>query len=265
MSIGRIQAGVIISIAVAIVAVVALEAIPHHNTPAPHRPADTNTTTGPAPSRPSTPAKAPTIDLNGNRLDIPADGAGEALPQNPGTRPDPRSPAYLTTPPAGLDWQRSWGGAALPVSASDGPEKISNGIASGFADTPQGAALAACDALARTVAAPDGVWQNVIRERYLGGGQALIDRIARSRTSTPDAAEYAIVPDGIRVLTDYRPDFAVVQIAVRASDGWAYGVWPMAWSGGDWRVRVPDDLETLWQPAVPVADLSDFGQWRSTP
>jgi len=261
MSIRRVSTVVIISIVAVLLAVIALTGTRHEKTAARREPTSSPVTTG---ILPSIQDRAPTIDLDGNRLDIPADSAGQALPQNPANRHDPRNPGYLTDPPAGLDWQRGWGGAAFPVSTSDGPEKISNGIASGFARTPQGAAMAACDAIARALAAPDSVWQNVIRQRYLGGGQALVDRIGRSRTENPGAARYAIVPDGIRVLPGYQPDFAVVQIAVRAQDGWAYGTWPMTWNAGDWRVRVPDDLDTLWQPAIPVADLTDFGQWKTT-
>ncbi|MRH92953.1 hypothetical protein GFY24_36995 [Nocardia sp. SYP-A9097] len=206
----------------------------------------------------------PTTDLFGNRLEVPADPAGEPLAQDPAWRPDPEQSNYLTVAPSRLRWQRGWGGAALPVSGSDGPTSIERGVASGFADTPQGAALAACDAIARAFAAPDDIWPNVVRARYLGGGQPLVDRIAQSRAETPTAATYLVVPEGIRILPGYRADFAVVQIAVRASGGWAYANWPMAWHDGDWRVRVPDAIESLWDPAIPVGSLIDFGSWKGT-
>ncbi|MBF6331810.1 hypothetical protein [Nocardia transvalensis] len=232
---------------------------------------DSRDTTPPSPTPPATtsraangqaavPSKVPTADLFGNRLDVTVSEAGEALAQDPSQRPNPAVPDYLWVPPAGLRWQRGWGGAALPVSTSDGPARIETGVASGFANTPQGAALAACDALARALAAPDGVWQQVVRTRFLGGGQALIDRFDRSRT-TPNSARYVTVPDGVRVLASYQPDFAVVQIAVRARAGWTYGTWPMAWSDGDWRVRVPDDVETFWREPISIDTLTGFGQW----
>lgn len=206
----------------------------------------------------------PTTDLFGNRLEAPVTPEGEALPQNPAARPDPTRIDYLKTPPAGMQWQRGWGGAALPFSGSDGPTRVVDGIASGFAHTPQGAALAACDALARALSAPDSVWQNVVRARFLGGGQPLISRIAANRARTPDIATYLAVPEGIRVLPNFQPDLAVVEIAMRAPNGWAYGTWPMTWQAGDWRVRVPDPIDALWQPAVQLYSLNEFGSWKGS-
>lgn len=214
------------------------------------------------PSLTASPAQPPTTDLFGNRLDVVGDG-GRALPQDPATRPNPSADDYLTATPARMTWQRGWGGAALPVSQSDGPARIDHGIASGFADTPQGAALAACDALARTLAAPEGLWESVVRARFVGDTDAFIARVTRSRSRTPDAARYVTVPDGIRVRDGYRPDFAVVDIATRTHDGYTSTSWPMTYAG-DWRVRLPDDIETLWQPGDPLSNLAGFGQWRTT-
>ncbi|MBY8862039.1 hypothetical protein K7711_36570 [Nocardia sp. CA2R105] len=260
MSIQRHPIIAIAAIVLVLLASIALAVSHHeHSSTAPATSEGTETT--PA-SRPGNTAEVPGVDLNGNLLELTGSDTGQALPQNPAARPDPRSPGYLSAPPAGLEWQRGWRGAALPVSRSDGPERIRDGVASGFAHTPQGAGLAACDAIARAVAAPEGIWQNVIRERYLGGGQALIDRFARNRAQTPDAAQYLIVPDGIRILNSYRPEFAVVQIAVAARDGWVSSSWSMTWHDNDWRVQVPADIDTLWQPALPVATITDFGQWK---
>ncbi|SUA47384.1 Uncharacterised protein [Nocardia africana] len=210
----------------------------------------------------ATQAQPPTTDLFGNRLDVFGD-EGRAFAQDPATRPNPSSGDYLTAAPAQMSWQRGWGGAALPVSGSDGPAVIDHGIASGFADTPQGAALAACDALARTLAAPEGLWQNVVRARFVGDTDAFIARVTRSRTRTPDAGRYVTVPDGIRIRTGYRPDFAVVDIVTRTRDGYASVSWPMTYDN-DWRVRLPDDIERLWQPGVPMENLAGFRQWRTT-
>ncbi|WP_051030340.1 hypothetical protein [Nocardia takedensis] len=203
-------------------------------------------------------------DMFGNRLDIPATETGTPAPQDPAARPDPAAPGYLNTPPVGLRWQRGWGGAALPVSASDGPATITDGIASGFARTPQGAVLSAADALGRVLAAPEQIWQQVVAERYHGGGEALVDRYARSRARTPDAARYVTVPDGVRVAPGYSPDYAVVEFAVRDQLGYRIARWPMTWFDGDWRVAVPADLEILWGPGTYVASLTGFSTaWRT--
>ncbi|WP_157163585.1 hypothetical protein [Nocardia aobensis] len=225
-------------------------------------PSTTITTATTRPSLTASLAQPPTTDLFGNRLDVVGD-EGRALPQDPATRPNPSSIDYLTAAPARMTWQRGWGGAALPASGSDGPARIDHGIASGFADTPQGAALAACDALARTLAAPESLWENVVRARFVGDTDAFIARVTRSRTRTPDAARYVTVPDGIRVRDGYRPDFAVVDIANRTREGYTSTSWPMTYDG-DWRVRLPDDIEMLWQTGDLISSLAGFGQWRTT-
>ncbi|MFI6956637.1 hypothetical protein ACIBJI_24620 [Nocardia sp. NPDC050408] len=256
----------LVGIAAVVAAAFVLAVTGTDNTPNPPQPSDSPLEptspeqTTPAPAWASRP---PTIDMFGNRLEVPDRDEGVALEQDPTTRPDPGRLDYLTTPPARIQWQRGWGGAALPFSGSDGPTTITAGVASGFANTPQGAGLAAYDALARALAAPDGVWQQVVTERFFGGGQAMVDRFARSRKSTPDASGYVVVPEGFRILPGYRPDFAVVQIAVKAIGGAAYSTWPMTWTDGDWRVRVPDDIETLWAPGVLTASLADFGSWKA--
>ncbi|WP_280503284.1 hypothetical protein [Nocardia farcinica] len=224
----------------------------------------TSVPSSPPANRPSSaPAGASSADLFGNRLEIPADESGVPAVQVPDARPDPARPDYLVTPPAQMRWQRGWGGAALPVSASDGPATIRDGIASGFARTPQGAALAAADALARALAAPEGTWQRAVVERYYHGEQAVVDRFARSRARTPDAARFVVVPDGVRIVPGYSPDFAVVEFAARDGLGYRIARWPMTWFDGDWRVAVPADIEALWGPGTYIDSLSGFGAWRT--
>lgn len=207
----------------------------------------------------------PTTDLFGVRLETPADPAGIAVGQDATRRPNPAAANYMTAAPAGMMWQRGWGGAALPFSVSDGPATVRDGIATGFAPTPQGAGLAAYDALARALSAPEGTWQQVIAARFTPTTTALVDRFSRSRAGTADAARYVVVPEGFRIdeYTSARPDFAVVRVAVRDRTGTAYTSWPMVWTDGDWRVRTPEHLEDLWAPATPVqASAPAFGVWR---
>ncbi|MET7772088.1 hypothetical protein [Nocardia sp. NPDC005366] len=230
---------------------------PEPQTPRP----DATTLTEPRPT--ATATVGPTADLFGNRLEVPASEAGIALTQDRARRADPSQPDYLIRPPAGMAWQRGWGGAALPVSIGDGPTSITDGIASGFARTPQGAGLAAADALGRALAAPERTWRQVVATRYRGGGQALLDRFARSRARTPDAARYVTVPDGVRIAQGYSPDYAVVEFAIRDGLGYRIARWPMAWADGDWRVAVPTEIETLWGPGTYVDSMTGFGAWRT--
>ncbi|WP_157186606.1 hypothetical protein [Nocardia jiangxiensis] len=203
----------------------------------------------------------PSVDMFGNRLETPPNPAGVVVPQAPAL-PDLRTrPDYLSSSPVGVRWESGWGGAALGFSSSDGPARILDGVASGYADTPQGAGLAAYDALGRALAASDGVWQRVVAQRYVGAGPALVQRLVQSRANTSHVAKYIVVPDGFRVLAGYRPDFAVVQIAVRATAGWAYSTWPMAWVDGDWKVRVPNDPADLWD-STHLDSLTGFGAWK---
>ncbi|PPJ02271.1 hypothetical protein [Nocardia cyriacigeorgica] len=256
----------VLTVVVAAAFVVTITGTERSATPAPARDGSQHGSPVPtAPSEPSSePQRPPTIDAFGNRLDIPSSEAGTPLPQEPRARPDPASPDYLRTAPARLHWQRGWGGAALPVSASDGPTHIRDGIASGFARTPQGAALAAHDALARALAAPEGIWQTAVRTRFYGGGNALVARFSLARARTPDAARYVVVPDGVRIQPGYRDDLAVVEFAVRSDVGYGVSVWPMVWVDGDWRVRVPDNIETLWQRGTSTPTLTGFGTWKTT-
>ncbi|WP_330251461.1 hypothetical protein OG874_35785 [Nocardia sp. NBC_00565] len=204
----------------------------------------------------------PTTDLFGVRLETPTDPAGAALPQD-SAGPDPGlGAAWFIAAPAGMMWQRGWNGAALPASRSDGPARIDGGIASGFAHTPQGAGLAAADAMARALAAPDGVWQRVVAARFVGDQAALLERYASSRRDNPDAAKYVVVPAGIKVV-GYRDDFAVVQLGVRTPQGKSgFSSWPMVWVDGDWRIRAPEDVGALWAASTLVTSLADFGVWR---
>ncbi|MGW0251105.1 hypothetical protein ACWDYH_31200 [Nocardia goodfellowii] len=258
----------LIGIAIVVAAAFVLAVTGNQGPSAPSSPSSTPPGAPPSPRltpiAPQT-VKPPTIDRFGNRLEDKGIEEGIALPQDPADRIPSSRPDYLSAAPSRMQWQRGWGGAALPISGSDGPAHIRSGVASGFAPTPQGAALAAADALARVLAAPEGVWQQVLAQRYHGGGKALEARFARARSSTPDAAQFVAVPEGFRVLPDYRNDFAVVQIATKAPGGSAYSTWPMTWIDGDWRVRVPENIEILWAPATPVMSLADFASWKSMP
>ncbi|MFI8974160.1 hypothetical protein ACIGO9_14835 [Nocardia asteroides] len=254
------------TIIASIVVVVFVVTVTNNDQPEKSQPprAHTEPAIEPTSSTTSSQSRPPTVDMFGNRLEVPADDAGATQPQTVDGRIDPARPDYLTAAPTRLQWQRIWGGAAVAVSGSDGPARIEAGVAAGFARTPQGAALAAMDAIGRAYAAPETIWQNVIRERFYGGGDALIDGFARSRASAPGMARFVTVPEGVRIQPGYRDDLAVVQLAVRSQIGYAVATWPMVWVEGDWRVRVAEDVDTLWGSGTPAASTAGFGNWRQS-
>ncbi|TQM32679.1 hypothetical protein [Nocardia bhagyanarayanae] len=236
--------------------------------------ADSATTTAEPPTRtdiaPSSRApRPPAVDLYGARLEVVDTDSGTALAQNPADRIDPARPDYVTATPARLEWQRGWGGAALPMSGADGPTRIEEGVATGFARTPQGAVLAALDAAARALAAPEGVWEQVVQQRFYGEAKLtdrLVARYSLARARTPDAARFVVVPDGVRLLPGYDGELAVIEAATRdGSGGYSVSSWAMVWIGGDWRVRIPDNIETLWAPPRHITNLTGFGVWKGSP
>ncbi|MBF6369912.1 hypothetical protein IU469_29995 [Nocardia puris] len=217
----------------------------------------------------STASRPPAVDRYGVRLEDTGADSGVALAQDAAGRVDPADPAYLRAAPTGLQWQRGWDGAALPVSASDGPTRISGGVATGFARTPQGAALAGLDATARALAAPDGEWESVVRQRFYGEPdmvEVLLDRYRLARARTVDAARYVVVPDGVRLMGGYDGELAVVETATRdGAGGYSVSSLAMVWVDGDWRVRIPGVVEQFWAPPRHVMSIEDFGAWKGGP
>ncbi|MBM7280503.1 hypothetical protein JTZ10_22405 [Gordonia rubripertincta] len=191
----------------------------------------------------------PTTDTRGRRVETPTNPLGQVLPQT--TDPsDTDDPEAVLPPPRGLMWQRVYG-ATIPFSTSDGPTAIStDGVPTGFAHTPQGAALAAWQIGQRATWAPDD--QNV----------ALLDRAAVvSEAARPEAdnlrtngaqiyagntelpAQIRDVPVAVRVTT-YSTDFAHVEFAqpLTRDDGFtaiSVGV-DMVWRDGQWKWVVPE-------------------------
>lgn len=191
----------------------------------------------------------PTTDTRGRRVETPTNPLGQVLPQS-GDTPDTTDPEAVLPPPEGLMWQRVYG-ATIPFSTSDGPTAIStDGVPTGFAHTPQGAALAAWQIGQRATWAPDD--QNV----------ALLDRAAVvSEAARPEAdtlrtngaqvyagnpelpAQMRDVPVAVRITT-YSKDFAHVEFAqpLNRDDGFtaiSVGV-DMVWRDGQWKWVVPE-------------------------
>src|SRR5690606_20237071 len=96
--------------------------------------------------------------LRGSGSTTPSEAGGPAEPTElrldqragdaAGAGPDDASGAVSVVMPADLEWQEV-AGVALPVSASQGPQNTSDGLATGFAHDPAGAVLAAINIVVR--------------------------------------------------------------------------------------------------------------------
>jgi hypothetical protein len=171
------------------------------------------------------------------------------------TRLAGRPPAELPLAAAGqgLSWTDFYG-IELPVSASDGPRDTRRGLASGFADTPRGALLAAINIAVRTAAQwGTAIFRPTITRQVTGpntglllqadyGAYTQLRAAAHVRPGQP-AGRGNATEAGYR-FTAWTPAGATVDI-VTAGPG-AGGTTVLAstriqviWQRGDWRVVAP--------------------------
>jgi hypothetical protein len=152
-----------------------------------------------------------------------------------------------------LTWV-SFHGMQLPVSASAGPRHTRGGLASGFADIPQGALLAAINIGVRTAAQwGTAIFKPTITRQVTGPDTSALLRAevtayaqlraaAKVRPGQPAGQGYA-AETGYRFVA-WSPAAATVDV-VTAGPG-ATGTTVLAstrievvWLGGDWRVVAP--------------------------
>lgn len=173
---------------------------------------------------------------------------------DPARRAPATSPAALEAD-AGQDltWT-SFHGMQLPASATAGPRDTPGGLASGFADTPQGALLAAINIGVRTAAQwGSAIFKPTIIHQVTGPDAAALlhaeeTAYAQLRAAThvraaqPAGQGYA-AEDGYRFLA-WSPAAATVDIATVGPT--ASGATALAstriqvlWERGDWRVVAP--------------------------
>ena len=181
------------------------------------------------------------------------DGAGDDTPS---------STINTTAVPGDLTF-RSVGGLRVPVSRADGPARPSP--PEGYSHTPQGAALAAANGQAALAVTPDAVWPEMVRTVTAPGPGR--DEFAYARTllsvSGSVPAEQASEFVGFRI-TDYRPDRAIVLLAMRTPQAGAAPLltaYPVqtVWSGGDWKVVLPQQSDGI--DAVELDGLDGFTTW----
>ncbi len=185
-------------------------------------------------------------------------GHAHATPPVRTPRPAARSrPASVRTTPAtagqGLRWA-DFHGIALPSSAQDGPRHTRDGLASGFADTPRGALLAAVNIGVRTAALwGPAIYQPTIVRQVTGADTAaLLAADTRDYAGLRAAAHVKAgqpAGRGYAAETAYRfaawaPGDATVDIVTAGPGNGGTTVLAVTrievlWQHGDWRVVAP--------------------------
>ncbi len=178
--------------------------------------------------------------------------AGRTSPAPPGA-PGTGSPELPRVDLAGLRWS-GYHGVELPSSPAAGPRDTSGGLASGFADTPLGALIAAVNIGVRANAQwGPAIFGPTIRGQVTGPDAAAL--LASCQSGYAQASQAAHISGG-QPLGDayvaeeafrwvaYTPSDATVDL-VSAGPG-SQGTTVRAttrievvWAGGDWRVVAP--------------------------
>lgn len=195
----------------------------------------------------------PVTDVYGRRVDVPVAVAGQPLPQADSPVPE-SDPSWLTAPPAGITgrggWQRVFG-ASVPFSTSDGPARISDGMAAGYAHTPRGAALAGVYITHQLAARPADT-AVITRVNYSPQDMDTYrNKVAAGTLPTRQLEEvtrWVVAPDAYQIVS-WSPDLCVFKLAVRAKPGtpqqaptWTSVPVSVVWTGGDWNLLPSSEI-----------------------
>ena len=180
-------------------------------------------------------------------------------PATTGTR-QPSDPQYLTAAPAEVNFQVVHG-LQLPFSPVDGPLRVDGPVAVGYSHTPQGAALAAVQLVARLLYAPG--YEQVIKQQSVIAAPVQSQFVAyrNSRPQASDADLAATVARAVAFKVDsFRPDQATIDVAFPNVNGapgtYVTGPYTVDWSGGDWKVT-----DSSTSPSMTVTSLPGYTTW----
>lgn len=197
-------------------------------------------------------AAAVVISRGGTAGSSAAPGARRAAPAASPAR-GPQAPRLPQVSLGELRWS-DYHGVELPSSPAAGPRDTGGGLASGFADTPLGALVAALNIAVRANAQwGPGIFTPTIRDQVTGPGAAAL--LAGCRSSYAQASQAAHVTGGAPLGTAYVSEEAFRWVAYAPLDATldvvsaAPGIQgattrasvriEVVWSGGDWRVVAP--------------------------
>lgn len=205
----------------------------------------------------------PITDRWGNRVEVPVNQFGQVLTQDSSQQLKPGDPSWLSATAKGIKWQLVYN-IPIPFSTSDGPTKVADKVASGYAHTPQGAVLAAIDAMSRCSVLGDDVAVACWEKRMVEGpGYADMEKRVRGLGAAPRQLEpgSSIMPLSWAKVLNYADDYMAAQLAqIDPTNPQAYAVYQveMVWSDGDWKMKYTNNANTA---QTGVTSLDGFTRW----
>jgi hypothetical protein len=211
----------------------------------------------------------PTSDRLGRKVLVPNNPAGQPLPQrDPLPRNECRGGTSVTSPDS-VTIQRSYGMPVL-VSATDGPARIDGTALVGYRQSPQGAALAAWNFIARIYAGGTPGREALIKLAVLSDADKA--RLTQAPVSSvPNGGDQFrrlfIAPDQFRVLSCDR-EFAAIELALQLTPDsggrrqWAGIRMNLLWRNGDWKVQTTQDPHSLGG-GQKYSSLDGWTPWAS--
>lgn len=188
----------------------------------------------------------PYIDELGFRVEVPPNPNGVALDQDRSGQPDRGAADYAALPPAGVMWQKVQN-FPMPFSTSDGPSKVDDALATGFAQTPQGAALAGISLWNRAASSVEGAL-DVMEKRTIAATPELeaerANNISNAKQHLSNGETGRVSVPLIRQeayrLKYWSPDYAVVEYAGNnvSGNGWTTVPLELLWRDGDWSLKL---------------------------
>ncbi|HVT70457.1 MAG TPA: hypothetical protein VHF26_22115 [Trebonia sp.] len=177
--------------------------------------------------------------------------AAPPAPAVPSSEGDARQPSAAPAPDlSGLRWVSYQGGYEVPVSDSAGPRSAMARLASGFADTPAGALVAAANIVTRTAwqMGPDVFGPTI--EKQVTGPDAMA--LLQNDTATYDQdssqiPEISAYPQLIAYApVAYTPGDAVFALVAGVTGPGGAALYDVStaevrWIDGDWRLVAPAD------------------------
>ena len=195
----------------------------------------------------------------------PNAATARAYPTQPSTSEARSAPP--TAAPAGISWSLV-GQAAVPVSASDGPARISGCIASGFVRSPVGALIAAAQISTRAgYYAGRSCWEPTITDQVTASADrdALLSLLRDADSQgQPDADPGDLAPIVAFRYLSYTSDTAVVGLIRRSPQGnLAQTTLTLTWVDADWKLAAPPGGR--WPALItPLTDLAGAVTWGAS-